>query len=379
MTEQKNDTTEKKQQEIMEIDFIALFKKLVDNRKKIYKAIGIGALIGLIIGFSLPKEYEVKVSLSPESGLDNTGGLASIASMFGLSSGSASLGEDALSFNMFPEIVKTTPFLLEMLETPVMTKDSVSMSLYDYLDTQNKPWWGYMIGLPGKAIGGVVSLFKDKPEEKENQPIDPFRLTRKQSERIRMLRKVLDAETDKKTSMTTVSVKLQDPVATALVADSAITKLQRYITDYRTRKAQQDCIYLEKITQEREAIYIKAQKEYAHFADANKNIILQSVKAESERLQKAATAAYEVYSQMETQLQLARAKVQEAKPVFAVVEPSTVPLHPSSPKKMILLIGFVFLAFICESVWILFGEDFWNSFKAEMKNPKAGTEKDENQ
>lgn len=193
-----------------------------------------------------------------------------------------------------------------------------------------------MIGLPGKAIGGVVSLFKDKPEEKENQPIDPFRLTRKQSERIRMLRKVLDAETDKKTSMTTVSVKLQDPVATALVADSAITKLQRYITDYRTRKAQQDCIYLEKITQEREAIYIKAQKEYAHFADANKNIILQSVKAESERLQKAATAAYEVYSQMETQLQLAKAKVQEAKPVFAVVEPSTVPLHPSSPKKMIL-------------------------------------------
>ncbi|MBW9201248.1 chain-length determining protein [Bacteroidales bacterium SW299] len=379
MTEQKNDTTEKKQQEIMEIDFIALFKKLVDNRKKIYKAIGIGALIGLIIGFSLPKEYEVKVSLSPESGLNNTGGLASIASMFGLSNGSASLGEDALSFNMFPEIVKTTPFLLEMLETPVMTKDSVSMSLYDYLDIQKKPWWGYMIGLPGKAIGGVVSLFKDKPEEKVNQPINPFKLTREQSGRIRMLRKVLDAETDKKTSMTTVSIRLQDPLATALVADSAITKLQRYITDYRTRKAQQDCIYLEKITQEREAIYIKAQKEYAHFADANKNIILQSVKAESERLQKAASAAYEVYSQMETQLQLARAKVQEAKPVFAVVEPSTVPLHPSSPKKMILLIGFVFLAFICESVWILFGEDFWNSFKAEMKNPKAGTEKDENQ
>ena len=111
MTEQKNDITEKKQEEVMEVDLIALFKKLIDNRKKVYKAIGIGAIIGLIIGFSLPKEYEVKVSLSPESGLDNAGGLASIASMFGLSSGSASLGEDALSFNMFPEIIKTTPFL----------------------------------------------------------------------------------------------------------------------------------------------------------------------------------------------------------------------------------------------------------------------------
>lgn len=378
MTEHKNDTTEK-QQEAMEIDLVVLFKKLVDNRKRIYKAIGIGALIGLIVGFSLPKEYEVKVSLSPESGLNNAGGLASVASMFGLSSGSAGLGEDALSFNMFPEIVKTTPFLLEMLETPVMTKDSISMSLYDYLDTQKKPWWSYVIGLPGKAIGGIFSLFKDKPEEKENQPIDPFRLTPEQSGRIGILKKALEAETDKKTSMTTICIKLQDPVATALAADSAITKLQRYITDYRTRKAQQDCVYLEKMTKEKEAIYMKAQKEYAYFADANKNIILQSVKAESERLQKAANAAYEVYSQMEAQLQLAKAKVQEAKPVFAVVEPSTIPLRPASPKKMLILIGFIFLAFVFESAWILLGEDFWNSFKAEMKNPKAGTEKDENQ
>ena len=368
MAEQKNDTTEKEQQEITEIDLIALFKKLVENRKRLYKAIGIGAVIGLIIGFSLPKEYEVKVSLSPESGLNNTGGLAGIASMFGLSSGAASLGEDALSFNMFPEIVKTTPFLLEMLETPVMTKDSISMSLYDYLDTQKKPWWGYIMGLPGKAVKGIMSLFKDKPEENANRIIDPFRLTPEQSGRIGMLKKILEAETDKKTSMTTVSISLQDPVATALVADSAIVKLQRYITDYRTRKAQQDCNYLERICEERRIIYIKAQEEYARFTDANKNVILQSVKAESERLQNAMDVAYQVYSQMETQLQLSKAKVQEAKPVFAVVEPATIPLHPASPKKMIILVGFIFLAFVIESAWILFGEELWTSFKKEMKS-----------
>lgn len=32
------------------------------------------------------------------------------------------------------------------------------------------------------------------------------------------------------------------------------------------------------------------------------------------------------------QLQVLRGKVQEAKPVFAVVEPATVPLAPASPK-----------------------------------------------
>lgn len=40
--------------------------------------------------------------------------------------------------------------------------------------------------------------------------------------------------------MTKVTVSLQDPLAAAIVADSAVHKLQEYITDYRTRKAKQD-------------------------------------------------------------------------------------------------------------------------------------------
>ena len=113
--------------------------------------------------------------------------------------------------------------------------------------------------------------------------------------------------------------------------------------------------------------YRALKEEYARFVDANKNIVLQSVKAESDRLQKAASTAYQVYNQMDTQLQLARAKVQEAKPVFAVVEPATVPLRASSPKKIIILFVFAFLAFCAESAWILFGKEFWETFRGELK------------
>lgn len=40
--------------------------------------------------------------------------------------------------------------------------------------------------------------------------------------------------------MTNITISLQDPIAAAIVADSAVHKLQEYITDYRTRKAKQD-------------------------------------------------------------------------------------------------------------------------------------------
>lgn len=88
-------------------------------------------------------------------------------------------------------------------------------------------------------IGGIMSLFKEEPIDTITT-INPFQLTREQSKRIRMLQDVLEVETDKKSNMTKVTVSLQDPLAAAIVADSAIHKLQEYITDYRTRKAKQD-------------------------------------------------------------------------------------------------------------------------------------------
>lgn len=356
----------KKQQELIEIDLSVLLKKLITSRRSLYKAIIIGIIIGAIISLSLPKIYQVNVSLSPESGINNSSSLSGIASMFGIGSSSAGFGEDALTFNMFPEIVKTNPFALEMLQIPIQTQKGDNIVLYDYLDTEKKPWWSHIMGAPGMLIGGIKSLFKE--EQKDSiKAIDPFRLTPEQSGRIGMLKSILKVETDKKSNMTKVTVSLQDPLAAAIVADSAVHKLQEYITDYRTRKAKQDYDFQFSLCEQYKKEYFEAQQEYAKFADANRNVILQAVTSEKERLQKNLSLAEQIYSQSMGQLQVLRGKVQEAKPVFAVVEPATVPLIPASPKKMLIIIAFAFLAFVLESAWILFGKDIYHDFKNELK------------
>lgn len=361
-------TEEKKmqQKEIKEIDLMVLFRKLYSNRKKIYQSIGVGIVAGIVIGFSLPKTYQVNVSLSPESGINSSNGLSGIASMFGLGNAASGFGEDALTFNMFPEIVKTNPFALEMLQIPIQTQKGDSITLYDYLDTEKEPWWKYVIGAPRILIGEIKSLFKEEPQNTIND-INPFHLTMEQNGRIRMLKKVLKVETDKKTNMTKVTVSLQDPLATAIVADSAVHKLQEYITDYRTRKAKQDYDFQFSLCEQYKKEYFEAQQEYAKFADANRNIILQTVTSERERLQKNLSLAEQIYSQSMGQLQVLRGKVQEAKPVFAVVEPATVPLVPASPRKIMIIIVFAFLAFVLESAWILFGKEIYYEFKNELK------------
>ena len=101
--------------------------------------------------------------------------------------------------------------------------------------------------------------------------------------------------------------------------------------------------------------------------DANKNVILQSVIIEQERLQNEMNLAYQVYSNVATQLQMAKAKVQEAKPVFAVVEPASVPLQPSGTSRKMILIGIVFLAVAGAAAWILFSTIFFSISKKSMR------------
>lgn len=111
--------------------------------------------------------------------------------------------------------------------------------------------------------------------------------------------------------------------------------------------------------------YEDAQKKYANFVDANQNIILLSYRAEQERLQNEMNLAYQVYTQVSQQLQMARAKVQEITPVYTVVQPATVPLKPAKPNKLMILIGFMFLAGVGSVGWILFVKDLLKGWKKQ--------------
>ena len=348
----------------IEIDLMDLLRKVIGIRKKIYKATGIGLLIGIIVAISIPKQYTVEVSLSPEIGNNKGGGLSGLAASFLGSGVPMGDGTDALNASLSADIVSSTPFLLELsaMEIPV-TKNKV-MTLNTYLDEETSPWWSYVIGFPGMVIDGVKSLFTEKDEitsfGKANQ--GTIELSKMESMKIEILKKMITASVDKKTSMTSVAVTLQNPRVAAVVADSVVKKLQKYIIDYRTFKAKEDCLYLEKLFKERQQEYYATQKKYADYLDSHDNIILQSVRSEQERLQNDMSLAYQVYSQVASQLQVARAKVQEEKPVFAVVEPAVVPLKPSGTSKKVYVLAFIFLSVCIVIFWNLFGKDFLNKF-----------------
>lgn len=352
----------------IEINLIDLLRKIIVLRKTLYKAVGIGLIIGVIIAFSIPKQYTVKVTFSPEIGSSkNSTGLSGIAASFlggGVTMGD---GSDALNTSLSADIISSTPFLLELMNTKISSFDKTdSVTLGIYLEGQASPWWNYVVNLPKIVIGGVKSLFYEKTINGDAQ-VGAIELTKDEYQKINYLKKNVTASVDKKTGITTVSVTLQNPKVTAIVANYVVHKLQEYIINYRISKAKEDCAYLEKLFRERQQEYYLAQKKYADYVDTHDNLILQSVRIEQERLQNEAGLAYQIYSQVANQLQVARAKVQEEKPVFAIVEPVVIPQQASSQGVKAYILLFIFLAVVFTITWKLLGEKIWSNLNSEEK------------
>lgn len=354
-----------------EIDWMGIIRQLIAIRKTLYKAAGVGLIIGIIIAFSIPKQYTVSVTLSPEvsSGKSSGSGLASMAASFlGTSIGADS--PDALNATLAPDIIASTPFLLELLKSRIVSYDGkIDTTLSAYLEMQSMPWWNYILKVPNIAINSIKSILNKNEEAttKDSTNKGFISLTKEENDKLKILRQQLTAEIDKKTNITIFTTTLQDPKIAAAIADSVVTKLQQYIIAYRTSKAKEDCKYLELLYKERQQEYYKAQQKYAHYVDANSNMVFQSTMAERERLQNDMNLAYQVYSQVAQQLQVARAKVQEEKPVFAIVEPAIVPLQPSGTSRKTILFAVIILTVGGVCVWELIGEKYWKFFKLLFK------------
>ena len=88
--------------------------------------------------------------------------------------------------------------------------------------------------------------------------------------------------------------------------------------------------------------------------------------SEKERLRADANLASDIYSQMAQQRELARAKIQEEKPVYAVVQPATLPQQPiNSRAKRVLTWGFV--GVFLSLAWYGFVEEFYKKIRAGVK------------
>ena len=290
-----------------EIDLMGILTRILRSWKKIVLVGFIFGVLGVISALTMTRRWGVTMTLAPELQSRSSGSLGSIASMLGMGSMQLGSNTDAMNITLFPEICKSTPFLVDLFDVPLTSYVSerqaeagvqpMHTTVYKHLTGDDKE-------KKGLAKWRYERRQKKYPEKPYTGVADPTELTRKEGAVVKILRESISSDVDKKTGITTISVVMDDRLMAKQLADTVCNRLQVYVSKYRTQKAQADYDYYVLLADEARQELVRAQAAYAAAVDYDRSVILQGAKSETERLQSEASLASQIYSQMAQQREL---------------------------------------------------------------------------
>lgn len=341
------------EKDIISIDFSAFFK--IIWKEKILVIIITLLFTGVGIAYALlaREEFISSGKILPEyqskaGGLSQFAGLASLAGV-DLSS-AASGGADAIRPDLYPDILKSTPFFLDLLKIKVKTKENIEMTFSQFYDKyvldNNIKERDTKINFPTSSQYIAVSYQTEK--------------------NLKDLRERINAVIDKKSGQITVTVKLPDPVVATIITDYSMNFLTNYITNYRTEKAKRDLNFLAERLDAAKGKYYTNQAKKAQYSDQYQLSImkLQAADLQRERIESEYKISSTFYNTLLQKYEEAKLKLQQETPVIKVLEPPVVPNKRSEPKRAIVVLIATFLGVI---FGIIFGLIRKKNYKLVIK------------
>ena len=327
-----------------EIDLLALLLKIWNGKKTILKYFIIFLLIGIFIAIFSKKEYTAtSLVLAQESGSSSGGGLSGLASLAGINLGSSS-GE-LISPKLY------TPITYEQYCQKYQKAGA--------LDMVKK----YTIGLPGVIIEAFSSKDKEVvPEPTADGSLKVYSITPEEKELFSLLSSQLQITNNEKDNTISFSFSMGDPVAAAQMLSQAKKTLQETIIEFKTRKAKSQLEFIERQYEEAEKNFKEKQMRLAAFQDSNRGLITAVPMTRQTQLQAEYSLANNVYIELAKQLENQKIKLQEDTPAFIDIEPVSIPLEKSKPKRGMIIAIWGFLGVVV-GIGIIFGRDFIKSIK----------------
>lgn len=335
-----------------EIEMADIVRKLYRNRRFIFRVSRIFLVLGILHAFTSASVYTAQCTVVPQITKDaSMGGLSGLAAMAGINLGSVNMAKE-LSPLVYPKIMKNVEFRKELMMTPLKFKKfEYPVSVYDYCtDPKYRSFnlkafvWKYTVGLPGLIL---KTLSKEDTLRKSSGPeVGILYVSKKEMQVADFLEKVLTLNVDRKEGIVTLSATLPDPLAAAELTDKTLKLLQKYITEFKIQKVASNLQFVEERYHEVKKNFEDKQEELARFKDANLSFSSATAQIREEKLRSEYTLIYSVYTELAKQLEQSRIAVKETTPILGVVEPVVVPVRPSAPRRMFILVVSVFLGFV---------------------------------
>lgn len=341
------------EEDVLSVDFKILFRILWREKWLIIGITLLAGLFGLIYANNIREEFVSQGKILPEaqgkgSSLGQISGLAALA---GVDLGSMGGGVDAIRPDLYPEVLESTPFFIELLKATVTTKDNKRINFEKY----------YNLAIEENKIPSEKLLHKYHVKEEGIIIINGLNEIR-----LKDLRKRVTSSIDKKSGVVTIVSKMPDPVVAAEVSRFAMNYVIDYIRNYRTEKLRTEVNYLANQLEGSKGKYYSSQKKKAAYADQHQmgSIVLQSSDIQRERLESEYKMSSTVYNEILKRYEEAKFRLSQETPVFNVLEPPVTPFLKNEPQKGVILfvslilgscIGLVFTLLKSENYRLIIG------------------------
>lgn len=322
-----------------EIDIVRLLAQLWERRSFILRVTAIALAIGLVAALTGEVRYTASAVMVPQTGKNAAGGnLQGLAAMAGINLGSAEQG-DMLSPMVYPMVVASVPFQKELMHSAVITDHAggVPMTILDFYNGGGfrRSLWS----LPWRVVAALRGKKSPAPPAAPTDSLPPgiASLTLSEYECMRLIGSRVSVAVNEKNGYITLSATMPNALMAARIADRAQELLQEYITRFKVQKARADLDFVDERYREVRADFEAKQRALAAFQDSNRDISSALARTRENTLSSEYDLAFSVYSEMARQREQAGIKVKEDTPVFTVVEPVTVPVEKSAPRRMLIM------------------------------------------
>lgn len=291
---------------------------------------------------------------------------------FGISN-DGEMAAGGLTISLYPKLIESPDFLLSVIthEVEFQSLDQ-KISPYLFFDEYYEPpviqkVIEYIVDYTFKLPLVVIQrLFDSKNNKTDNSKAIEIQdkltnrflnLTPEQQKAIVMMRNRITL--NRQSNLITFRVQMPDAKAAAELNEIIINQLQSEIIEYHIKKFRQNLEFIERQKEQSRERYESAQLELAQFNDRNVNITTSVARTKQEDLQNRRNITFNVYNNLAQELEQARTRVQEERPVFKVLEKPNLPtgVRGRSNLIVILLVAFGILTSISSAFlyneWIM--------------------------
>lgn len=266
------------------------------ERKRILMISFVVALITLGINFLLPVYYKSTATLLPETQKDKLSALGQFADIASLAGVNVPGSEIA---RLYPTIVNSETILRNVILAKYKTEafaDSVDLMQY-FEFTQNTP---------------EVNMAKT----------------------LAMLRGVLTAAHDNKTSIVTLSVEMPEPEFAATVLNTIVAELDGFMRSKRVTNAGEQVKWIDVRLKEVEEEMKSSEEKLKDFRERNRRVAdSPQLLLEQERLLRDVQVKATVYIELKKQYELAKLEEIKNITIVNVLDPGRAPVKKERPKR----------------------------------------------